>query len=171
VGSMNFWFDVEAVEFAARAHPEWRFVLVGQVATGKLEKLRKLANVQFTGEMPYEALAGQLQRMDVAMIPFLRLPLTMATNPIKLYEYFACGLPVVSTRLPEVEVIGDGVYLADTAAEFTRQLEAAMVENNSELRQRRMRLAWNESWLARCRQLEDEMARVEHGVFELVRQG
>jgi hypothetical protein len=94
-----------------------------------------------------------LAQCDAAMIPFLRTDLTMATNPIKLYEYFSQGLPVVSTRLPEVELYGDLVYLADGPREFSAQVARAVGENDAARRERRMAIAQQESWTARAQQL------------------
>jgi len=85
----------------------------------------------------------------------------MATNPIKLYEYFACGLPVVSTRLPEVEQFAELVYCADTPEEFLLQIEDAVRENDPQLRARRVAVAKRESWLARCVQLNDEVRKLD----------
>jgi len=93
------------------------------------------------------------------MIPFLLQPLTMSTNPIKLYEYFACGLPVVSSRLPEVERYSELVYLASTPDEFADQLEHALAEDTNALRKRRRLVAESESWISRCKQLLHAVAR------------
>jgi glycosyltransferase involved in cell wall biosynthesis len=154
VGSLNFWFDVEAVRLAARKHPEWRFALVGRVECESVRALEKLPNVDFRGEVAYANIPDCLATFDAALIPFARMPLTLATNPIKLYEYFACGLPVVSTRLPEVEQYDGLVYLARDAEEFASQLEVAVAEDDAALRTRRHRVAERESWLARCTTLE-----------------
>ena len=40
-------------------------------------------------------------QFDVAVIPFKINDITLMTSPIKLFEYFACHKPVVSTPLPE----------------------------------------------------------------------
>jgi len=161
VGALNFWFDTEFVKLAALSHPEWRFLMIGRVGSRKLDALRGLPNVVFRGEVPYADLASLLSEVDVAMIPFVRCPLTLATNPIKLYEYFACGLPVVSTRLPEVELFPGLVYCADSAEQFVHQIENALRENDPRLRARRREVAQRESWLARCTQLNEEVRKLD----------
>jgi glycosyltransferase involved in cell wall biosynthesis len=160
VGSLNFWFDVESVRRAALEHPEWRFVLIGRIESRNVDVLRSFPNVVFLGEVHYRDLARHLSEVDVAIIPFLKNALTMATNPIKLYEYFACGLPVVSARLPEVEQFTGSVYLADNPAQFVRQIENALSENDAGLRRQRISIAERESWLARCRTLDRELRRL-----------
>jgi hypothetical protein len=72
------------------------------------------------------------------------------TNPIKLYEYFSCGLPVVSTPLPEAQAMGDLVYLGATPAEFARQIGCALQEEGPSQPARRREIALRESWDARA---------------------
>jgi glycosyltransferase involved in cell wall biosynthesis len=128
VGSLSAWVDTRALRQLAVEHPEWRLVLIGRVESGEVEKLRSLPNVALPGEVKYAEVPRRLSEFDVALIPFLKTPLTIATNPIKLYEYFAQGLPVVSTRLPETEQFGPLVYMADSADQFVQQVELALAE-------------------------------------------
>jgi glycosyltransferase involved in cell wall biosynthesis len=153
VGALDEWFDVETVRAAAQAHPDWRFVFLGRVEDPRIQTLASLSNIELRGEVPYADLAVHLKEFDVGLIPFLRTPLTLATNPIKLYEYFGCGLAAVSTALPEVEKFAGLVYLADTPAVFVRQLEAAILEQDPSLPEQRLAVAAQESWQARMKQL------------------
>jgi O-antigen biosynthesis protein len=152
-GSLDFWFDIEAIRQAALLHPDWNFVLIGRVEFARILELKALPNVSFEGEVPYAGLPARMYVFDVAMIPFVRMPLTLATNPLKLYEYLCLGVPIVSTRLPEVEAFHDLVYLAEGTADFVRQLELAVAERDPDRRARRRAAGGNNSWRARCEQL------------------
>ncbi len=153
VGALDHWFDTEAVSSAARAFPDWKFQLIGRIEDRRVEALRELPNVEFTGEVPHSGLPAYMARFDVGMIPFLRNALTLATNPIKLYEYFSLGLPVVGTRLPEVELYGDTVYTAGDSEQFVSQLAAAARESDPLRRRRRVAIAQAETWTSRAAQL------------------
>jgi glycosyltransferase involved in cell wall biosynthesis len=153
VGALESWFDVEAVRTAACEHPDWRFLLAGRIVNSRLNALRACSNVTFAGEVSYARVPDLMAGFDLAMIPFLRNDLTLATDPIKLYEYFSLGLPVVSARLPEVELHGDLVYLADNPREFSAQVALAAAEDSPERRARRIAIAERESWTARTNQL------------------
>jgi hypothetical protein len=78
------------------------------------------------------------------------------TNPIKLYEYFSCGLPVVSSPLPETKSMGDLVYLGATPTEFARQIGRALQENDPSQPARRREIAQRESWNARALDISTE---------------
>ena len=58
------------------------------------------------------------------IIPFLVNDLTAATDPVKLYEYFAAGKPVVTTPLPELYPLQGPLVVAATAADFERAVES-----------------------------------------------
>ncbi len=151
-GALEDWFDAELIERAARAHPEWRFVLIGRIENPKIHRLRELPNVQLPGEVPYVELPRHLAEFTVGIIPFAINQLTLAADPIKLYEYFSLGLPVVATALPEVERHGDLVYIADRES-FVVQLEQAASEVDEALRRRRRAIADAESWGRRAEEL------------------
>jgi O-antigen biosynthesis protein len=143
------------VEKAARAHPNWKFLLIGRVEDRRILRLSKLPNIVFVGEVPHSELHKYMSMFRVALIPFLRNDLTIGTNPIKLYEYFSYGLPVVSTALPEMEEYRSLLYLYEEPGQFTGQLEKAVAEKDSFLKQSRIGIAHRESWNARVSQLSE----------------
>jgi glycosyltransferase involved in cell wall biosynthesis len=150
VGSLDFWFDVDSIRSAAERRQDWDFILFGRIEASEIYELRRLPNVRLMGEVPYSTLRYHFASIDVCVIPFRISPLTLATNPLKLYEYFACGHPVVSSPLPEVQEYGELVYLASDPEEFIVQLEAAMEENDPRAAVERRLVAERESWTARC---------------------
>jgi glycosyltransferase involved in cell wall biosynthesis len=150
VGAMQEWFDIDCVEQAARGNPDCRFVLVGSVDHPPIRRLQSLRNVEFTGEVPYDRLPEICANFRIGLIPFRLNALTLATNPIKLYEYFSCGMPVVSTALPEVESMGELAYVARTPEAFGLAVRQAMLENDPARQRRRLEIAARENWLARA---------------------
>jgi GT2 family glycosyltransferase len=140
-GAIAEWFDTTAIHKAATRHPDWSFVLIGHTTAVDLRNLRKLRNVHLLGEKSYQELPAYLAGFDIATIPFRRIPLTEATNPVKVFEYLSAGKPVVATSLPELLPHEDLLYLYSTAEEFTAKLEQAMQENGPGLCERRVELA------------------------------
>jgi glycosyltransferase involved in cell wall biosynthesis len=153
VGALDFWFDVESMGHTAATHPEWHFVLIGRVEDKRVEALRRFPNVRFIGEIPHSELHPYVSQFTAALIPFVRNELTMGTNPIKLYEYFSYGLPVVGAKLPELEEFGKLVYLYEGPEDFAAQVARACSEHDAGLEAERIRVAHTESWSARVEQL------------------
>lgn len=154
VGALGPWFDVEAVEAAVRAFPEWRFQLAGQVEDPEVAALSGLPNLETVGEIPFTDVHRFLSGLDVALVPFRDLPLTRAVDPVKLYEALAMGLPVVARRLPETERWAEPlVYLYDDPQGFVRQVRRAVTERTPETARERRRVAEGESWDRRAAEL------------------
>lgn len=145
-GAIAEWFDVETVRAAAVSRPDWRFVLIGDTGGADVSRLRPLPNVHLLGEKPYAELPAYLRRFDVACIPFRFTPLTLATNPVKFYEYLSAGKPVVAAPLPELEPLQDYFYPVRRAADFVPQIEAALAEDSPERARQRMQFASLNTW-------------------------
>jgi glycosyltransferase involved in cell wall biosynthesis len=116
------WVDMELVGHLSRAFPKVSFVLLGRADMGP-GPLAGRPNVHWHDFVPYADLPRHARYFDVGLIPFVRSTLTRAANPLKLLEYFALGLPVLSTHLPELEGMGGPLWLAQTPAEFERCLQ------------------------------------------------
>ena len=134
---------------AARAHPEWAFVLIGPVDTD-VSLLSSLTSVLLTGRRPYSELPAYLGCFDIAVIPFRINSLTTGVNPVKLYEYLAAGRPVVSSDLPEVRAFRPQVAIANSSAEFVSRLEEELAADSPGKRAERLLLAGEHSWSARA---------------------
>ena len=153
-GAIDSWFDIDLIRRAARERPDYFFALIGAVYDAPVESLQELPNVRLFGYQPYAALPAWLERFDACVIPFKINAVTEATDPVKFYEYLAQGKPVVATRLPELEIYREVVYLADGADDFIRQLDAAVSERDHEVRERRLAIAGENTWTARYEQID-----------------
>jgi glycosyltransferase involved in cell wall biosynthesis len=145
--------DLELVIELAKTHPEWSVVLVGPIEPSMAKRLADADSpVHCTGPVRYEQVPAYLQAFDVALIPFLESPLTRAIHPLKVYEYLYCGLPVVSTRLPELDQFGDLVLQASGFVNFSAAVNYALDEGTSRANARRQ-AAREHSWDARFAQV------------------
>jgi len=152
------WVDVGLMETVARRFPAASIVMLGKVAMD-VSALSRLPNMHLLGRKPYEELPAYCKGFDAALIPFPINEATLNANPLKAREYLAAGLPVVSTAIPEVEVLGMCRIGVDRE-NFVTQLEAALAQPGpSRLRSESVR---GECWEARLRQVERELAAVMH---------
>jgi glycosyltransferase involved in cell wall biosynthesis len=118
------WVNVELLARVARRFPTGSLVMLGKVAMD-VSPLEQLPNVHLFGRKPYESLPGYCKGFDVALIPFPVSEVTLNANPLKAREYLAAGLPVVSTPIPEVEILGQ-CRIGASAEEFVGQVEASL---------------------------------------------
>jgi glycosyltransferase involved in cell wall biosynthesis len=128
VGTMAEWFDFELMATMARQRPNLSFVLIGPAELAR-RRLPDLPNLHLLGPVAWESLPGFMQHADVGIIPFdakNHPALVAAINPIKLYEYAAAGLPIVSTAWSELRNLNAPVELVDGADEFLRAIDRAL---------------------------------------------
>ena len=155
-GLIGTWFDMELIAEVARARPTWRIALIGPVqrpdGTPRLP-----GNVSFLGPRPQTELPSYLAHFDVGLIPFMESRVSFHSHPLKVYEYLAMGLPVVSTPIPELETLAPHVRLVSGPEQFIRSIEEALGEPVSEgTIDQRLALAGANSW---------------QGVFERIAEG
>ncbi|WP_107839187.1 glycosyltransferase [Metasolibacillus meyeri] len=156
-GAISEWFDIKLIEKLAKQNPSWTFVLVGNTFGCDVSHAEKMSNIVLTGEVPYKDLPSYLYKFDVCLIPFLINNLTLATNPVKVYEYLAAGKPVVSTKLPELEYMKDLVYLATTVDDFEECIVKSLNESDNKLREKRKQYAIENTWESRYFELAQNL--------------
>lgn len=155
-GAIAEWLDAELVARVAQNFPDSLILMVGADTAGVGARLSKFSNVEMTGEVPYKSLPYYLYAFDVCMLPFKVIPLTLATNPVKVYEYLGAGRSVVSIDLPEMKQFGELVRLADTHDGFITQIKAALSEcpDINEVVSRRKAFASGQTWAHRVKTFE-----------------
>lgn len=151
-GLVADWVDLEAIAATARAHPEGSVVVIGKVAPDTdVSVLRAERNVHMLGRKAYSELPGYCRAFDVALMPFKVNELTLNANPLKVREYLAAGLPVVSSDIPEVRKVGL-CKLATSTEDFVRKVDECLAEGAGPSRERAERIR-HESWEAKVEEI------------------
>jgi len=154
-GLIADWIDLQLVRYVADAFSGGTVVLLGN-ATTDLKPLEGARNVRVLGRRPYADLPRYARGFDVALMPFRVNELTVAANPLKVREYLAAGLPVVSTAIPEVERLGL-CRIGRGADSIVREIAAAIAAGPgpSEIRAAQVR---SEGWEARVAEMQEIVA-------------
>ena len=168
-GAIAEWFDVELVRKVALAHPDRLVLLIGSDTAGAADALDGLPNVRFTGEVPYARLPYWLHGFDVALLPFRVIDLTMATNPVKVYEYLAAGKPVVAVDLPEMAQFDGLVRVARSHEDFVAAVAAALdAPATAEDASARRLFAEGQTWSHRALELDSALATIAEPLVTVV---
>ena len=119
-GMVDSRLDYPLIRTAAIELPKVSFVF-----TGMLEHPRYLKgmpkNVLFTGPVPHEELPWLMKSARAGIIPFEiknNKDTIAGIHPLKLLEYFAAGIPVISAKWPEVEALKCPAWLYGDEFEF-----------------------------------------------------
>ncbi|MCC6420724.1 MAG: glycosyltransferase [Gemmataceae bacterium] len=151
-GLVSAWVDLDLIAYLSECYPEASFVVLGRCEVS-VERLARRPNVHCFGLIPYADLPRHARYFDVGLIPFVLSQLTRAVNPVKLMEYLALGLPVLSTRLPELETVEGPIRLAVTREEFRRGLAEALALRSVDTGDEARAVARDNTWDSRVEEL------------------
>jgi glycosyltransferase involved in cell wall biosynthesis len=142
--------DVELLDAIATALPEVSVVVVG-AEPDAAPTLAAHPNVWMLGRRPHAAIPRYLRHLDAGLVLVPDHEWGRGSNPIKLKEYLAMGLAVVSTDFPELEryrgVVAVGTD-ADAIVEAVRGVLTDPVrrEDDAEARARRRAVGAARTW-------------------------
>lgn len=158
-GAIASWFDLEMLTTAARLRTDWGFVIIGVnlADAPSLTTLEKLENVLVLPPQRYVDLPGYLAAFTVALIPFKVNAITKATSPLKLYEYFAAGKPVITAPMPECEAF-PFVHIANGGSQLAALLDQAQRDARTPAQVAQLQsAAAAHSWSARVSEVETQL--------------
>lgn len=114
VGGLRQWHGVEVlpelISSLNRMNCEARLLVVGdgplrKSLQQKLDQYELQARSRITGLVPHNEVPGLIRSFDVAVAPYPDLDHAFYFSPLKLFEYMACGVPVVAPRLGQIDEI------------------------------------------------------------------
>ena len=155
-GAIAHWFDFDYLKNLAKLMPECDFHLGGEVSAPEAAKIESLPNVTFFGEIPYQDVPQFAATFDVALIPFKIIDLTLATNPVKIFEYAAMGLPTVATKLPELLTLpAEVVSICESPEEASKAIRHALSSPTPQDVSQRKKWAAEQTWRHRAEAFEN----------------
>lgn len=143
--------DFDVLRAVARAG--FRLRLVGKIDPAERGFVDD-PNVEYFGEVGHRRLPEALAGVDAFVLPYRINDLTRAISPAKTYECLATGRPVVAAPLPALKGLAGHVHLAEGPEGFVRSLRALEKTETEERRRARERLARENSWDVRFREIE-----------------
>lgn len=151
IGSLQSWVNYNLIKEMALELPEYGFALVGPEYY-PADILKTVPNIHFLGYKKYNTLLHYVKNFDVGIVPFQVRDLTHSSNPIKMYEYLAAGVPVVATPIQECRALEPYVRTAVTAGESVRKIKEAILSAKNE-KEKYIQIAVANSWSQRVKDI------------------
>lgn len=156
LGYLSSQIDFQLVDFIARENSEATIALVGPQSLETKNIITQLPkNILCTGPIPATCAKYCLSNFDVGMVPYKNNQFNSRRNPIKVMQYIASGLPVVTTGIGEDFNDSRLVHRCITHQEFNDTLiEAYKTDYGSRLSLERIQWKEKNSWLERIKLLD-----------------
>lgn len=157
VGTIQERIDFDLLKFIAENNPDKTLLLVGPVWPSvhrEFEnKVGHLKNVVSVGRQTYAESINYMRLFDVAIIPHKIGAFIQSTNPMKMYDYLACGKPVVSTHGAGVDMFPEFILVAENVGDFDLKLKLALSTDSSAQQAARRHAVSVHGWDSRVRQM------------------
>ncbi|OGJ37527.1 MAG: hypothetical protein A2383_00695 [Candidatus Pacebacteria bacterium RIFOXYB1_FULL_39_46] len=155
VGSVDYRLDFALLHRLIKQNPQWLFVFWGPrqdlEATDDFEtnrKLKTLPNVFFGQSTNRRELPNIIKQFDVCMIPYnIALKSNQYSYPMKIFEYFYLGKPVIATPIIELKKFIDLIKIGHSSQEWQEHISSLLNEKhakNKKTKQKKLSLA--NSW-------------------------
>lgn len=148
--------DYKLLSYIADTHPEWSIVLIGLVrSSGKegVEDVLQRPNGYSLGYKPQPELPAYLKYCDCGLMPYKIAGSIIDGYPLKMHEYLAAGIPVVSVPQPAVLAFSDVVDIARDKTDFVSLVEKALTDKSSDKKKHRIAVACANSWEKRVEEM------------------
>lgn len=156
VGAIEEWFDFNLFNEMVKRMSDFAFVVIGPDKLAK-QYINEIENVHILGRRSYDQLPAYLQHANVGIIPFNvkeYAHLLDYVNPLKLYEYMVSGIPVVSSKWKELELINSPAQLAENLDQFIDAIKEVARDMDKE---KYISFAKQHSWTSRVDNLLAEV--------------
>ena len=155
LGTADDRINIDLVEYCVRTMPDVSFQFIGEVTRPWIvPRLSVYANVTFMPPHQPAQLPALLAQMKVAIIPYACNTHTYTIYPLKVNEYLAAGLPVVSTTFSILDDFEGIIDLADTPEAFAHSIRLALTDTDPLRESKRIATARSNSWKNRAQEFE-----------------
>jgi len=153
IGTIDHSMDSELIEALCIAFPRQQIKIIGPVSNSAILALQqRYGNLNLLGKVPYQDLAQHIAGFSIGLCPYADSPFNRYRNPLKIYEYFTQGLPVVTTECDFASEALSLIYQANTKKDFINKVALALAEHSSSKRQQRLSYSAQNTWQHRSEQ-------------------
>lgn len=123
IGAASDRLNLRVLEAILTSRPEWHFVHFGET------KCLPLPNVHVLSWRHPSELREVISHLDAGLMPYdCHSHKNFHCMPLKVFDYFMAGIPVVSTPIVNLWEYSDIVYFGDDGLDLVRTIERALQE-------------------------------------------
>jgi len=136
VGNLAPWqgveYLIEAAPLILKKAPNTKFLIIGdgmmkEKLVGLAEKTGISDKIIFTGTVPYEEVPKYINASDVCVhLPFGKRNERVGASSLKLFEYMACGKPIITSDIDgipkEIERVNAGIIVSCNFQEIANNI-------------------------------------------------
>jgi hypothetical protein len=160
IGHINNRFDLKLLKGLMSKNIQWNFVFVGpkhhdnnisyQDQSIKINDLFKLKNVFWVKEQPKKNISKFISKFDICIIPYdTKYNFNKFCYPMKLFEYFSIGKPVISTPIQELLLpkFKDIIRIGKNHEEWENHINNIILNNwTQKQKEKQNKMSLNNSW-------------------------
>ena len=162
IGAIDARFDYPLLEQLISSLPDIEFIFIGRIRKpAGAAILKKYKNVVLAGPKNISELPNYVKHFSVGIIPFKCSDFSKTVYPLKLNEYLAAGVPVITTNFSYLDDFKDVVRIAETAAEFKIFLLQEIQQDTLEKKRARQSFAQLNSWEHRAEEFSNVITQLE----------
>ncbi len=110
IGTISEWFDFSLLQSCLKTYPALRAELYGP----NIVSVPSLPRLHHHGIIEHSKLFESVENIDCLIMPFIINKITLAVDPVKLYEYISFGKCIISVHYPEIDRFEPFVYFYET---------------------------------------------------------
>lgn len=166
VGSLNRTMNWELVEALLYACADVNFIFAGFYDSGGKKHIKKFSafsNFKFIGELHYSQVPKFLLSCDALINIKKTDKSTRGNNSLKIYQYLATGLPIISTSVPPANQFPGLIEVHDESQAFIEALKNVIYKDKNANKIKRMEAAKQHSWEQKVEYFEQTVNRMMEG--------
>jgi hypothetical protein len=126
VGNLEAKIDIDLIQRIADEFKDALIVLVGSThAYPKVRELQSYQNIRMFGVVPYENVSSIVSKFNVGIVPHKKMDMTKNMNPLKVFVYASNNIPVVSTKINNIET-DEMILMSENNEEFLVNIRKAL---------------------------------------------
>ena len=131
VGVLREWVDFVPVFDAMRlirSQFPIRLIIIGEEGDkervmAQAERMGVISHVSMVGTIPHEKIKSYLAACDCGIVPFALTKTSDFALPLKVFEYFSAGLPILSSPIKSVkDNFSDAVWFYEGTEQFVKAI-------------------------------------------------